>query len=795
MRLAEEVAATSGMPAKMNLFGSEDSLLSEPARNAMEALYELFSQAPVLGSLIDPANVRGHLFEASYQTVAKLFAGVLGARSADENTRERLIAAAGMVQAATLLAGKYTLVATNVPYLGRGKQAQTLADYCAKHYADAKADLATCFVNRCLRFTANSGSAALVTPQNWLFLTSYKTLRERLLRNFTWEFIARLGAGSFEMVSGEVVNVSLIAITCALPVPNSSFVGWDLSQLQTPSAKAEHLGEICGTILNQERQLENPDARLMLVESSKSPILGKYAEASHGQGTFDNARFCGCFWELGAIANGWVPQQSTPLSTVPFGGCHYVLRWENGEGAIAELMQRKEEAGYSSGKWKAGTNQWNKRGILVGQMGDFPATLYLGWAFDENASTIIPNDPDHLPAIWTFVQSEDFRAALGAIDQSIKITCKTLVKVPFDLDRWKRSASIQYPAGLPTAQSSDPTQWLFDGHPKNANHVLQVAIARLAGYRWPRQNGSSFLDCPTVNSDGLEKHSEADGIVPLNAIGGQASAADRLRALLADAYGNEWSAARLHGLLGKWDSLEDWLRDGFFEEHCRLFQQRPFIWHVWDGRKDGFHALVNYHKLAAPAGEGRQTLEKLIYTWLGRWIDRQNDDVRAGKEGADARLTAALHLKAELEKILAGERPYDLFVRWRALDEQPMGWEPDINDGVRLNIRPWLTATLAPSTKSKRDACILRVTPKVNYGRDRGAEPYRKKEEFPWFWSWEPEKSDPNKDFVGNGEFDGARWNDLHYSLDTKRDARAKQKRANSRKELLVPSAGGRMAE
>src|SRR5207302_1268937 len=134
-------------------------------------------------------------------------------------------------------------------------------------------------------------------------------------------------------------------------------------------------------------------------------------------------------------------------------------------------------------------------------------------------------------------------------------------------------------------------------------------------------------------------HADADGIVPLNAIAGEASAADRLRVLLADAYEAEWSAAKLQELLGEWSSLEEWLRDGFFEEHCRIFQQRPFIWHIWDGRKDGFHALVNYHVLSAPNGEARNTIEKLIYTYLGRWIDRQTDEVRNGKEGADARLT------------------------------------------------------------------------------------------------------------------------------------------------------------
>jgi hypothetical protein len=443
-----------------------------------------------------------------------------------------------------------------------------------------------------------------------------------------------------------------------------------------------------------------------------------------------------------------------------------VLLWEEGKGQLHELA----DEGIASIQ---GADAWRRRGVAVSLMSDLPVTIYTGEIFDNGTGVIWSYQDDNLPAIYAFCASPEFNALVRKIDHSIKVTNQTLLKVPFDLSRWRSVAPQANSADLPRPFSTDSTQWLFEGSPKASDQPLQVAVARLLGYRWPSQTGSSFWDCPALTPDGLEKHADTDGIVPLSAIAGEASAAHRLRELLADAYGSEWSAAKLQQLLGDCDSLEQWLRDSLFEEHCRVYHQRPF---VWDGRADGFHALVNYHRLAAPNGEGRKTLERLIYTYLGRWIERQTDEVTVGKEGADARLTAAVHLKNELQKILKGEKPYDIFVRWKPLHEQPVGWEPDISDGVRMNIRPWLASKV--HQPSRRDGCILRVTPRIPYGKDRGTEPRRTKDGFPWFWSWD----ERTEDFVGGDNFDGARWNDLHYSLDKKKRARVLKQAAEATK-------------
>src|SRR5690606_16574740 len=114
-------------------------------------------------------------------------------------------------------------------------------------------------------------------------------------------------------------------------------------------------------------------------------------------------------------------------------------------------------------------------------------------------------------------------------------------------------------------------------------------------------------------------------------------------------------------------------------------------------------------------GGGRKLLESLTFSYLGEWIRRQADDAKRGEPGAEDRHLAAQQLQEELQKILAGEPPYELFVRWKPLHEQPIGWDPDINDGVRLNIRPFMQAKDVRRT----GAGLLRYKPNIKWGKDR----------------------------------------------------------------------------
>ncbi|WP_339935479.1 Eco57I restriction-modification methylase domain-containing protein [Vreelandella glaciei] len=783
-KLPELHLACSGLP--ISVAKEEWKALGLGKKNltiALDWLYDSFQDAPILGSLLDPTRTSAAKV-ARWDELSGALNQALSQENAQESSDEQhetAVTAQGLAKAATLLGDRYHWVITNVPYLSRAKQHPRLKEFCADYYPAAKNDLATVFLDRCLELCVKGGTTSSVLPQNWLFLSGYKKFRTKLLLNDNWHLIARLGPAAFDTIGGEVVKVILTCIskgeTSAQKEPlfskksdTSVIHGVDVSQISTTVEKASGLLANNLKSVIQTTQLENPDARITVDSSSGGTLLSEVAESLVGIQTGDYPQFAFKYWEIKAIENGWVVYErpgSTKLDRTE------TLLWEGGNGRLINLV-RKKLGDNGIGAWIRGREAWGKKGVAVQLMGDLISSPYKGSKYDQTLATIIPKNEVDLIPILCFCESSYFNQEVRRIDQKMNVTNATLVKVPFDLNYWAKVAEEKYPHGLPKFYSDDPTQWIFHGHPcgsviwdeeikwtahgplRTDDAVLQVAVARLLGYSWPAELDQKMELAEEQREwvkqcESLLGHADRDGIVCLPAVRGERRAVDRLEALLAGAYGDQWSAATRSKLLESVDhagkDLGSWLSDKFFTQHCKLFQNRPFIWHIWDGLKDGFSALVNYHKLDYKA------LETLTYTYLGDWITQQKKQITDGIDGAEARLAAAEALQKSLELILEGEEPYDIFVRWKPLEEQPIGWYPDLNDGVRLNIRPFLSV---PDVK-KKDAGVLVHKPNIHWKKDRGKDV----ESAPWY-DLGPQ--------LGGAK--GDRINDYHLTLAAKKAAK-----------------------
>jgi len=718
---------------------------ADELKNGLRQLHKAFTQAPILGSLLDTGKSSGDLFTADYKLLARLLQQALQAEQQPDlledgsATWNNALTALGMLDAARLLDDRYNLVITNVPYLARGKQNDTLKDYCETHYPDAKNDLANVFLERCLELSQEQGTGVvqIVMPQNWLFLGSYKKQRESLLKRVQWNLLARLGPGAFETISGEVVQAVLLTQTKAQALDSFELRGLDVSEYKFAQDKASALSSTVSVLsVGQSVQLSNADYRISFEEKRvrKNGLLTVYRGSHPGQ----TARVVRNFWEQ-TKSNDWVYLESSPTGGGAYTGKSYFIY------SLPKLQADGiEEFG------KRGEDAWGKRGVIVSQMAELTGSLYCGEIFDNNTKVIVPKDPRHLLHLWHYVESGQFLRDARGLNQKLDVSKETIEVIPFNPNDWTQQVAANFSGGVPMLYSDDPTQWLFHGHPQPATDPLQVAVARLVGYRWPAETDAAMElsdEARTWISHcvKLSEQTDDDGIVCLPSVRGEPAAHDRLLKLLIAAWEtlqpDSWKPSVLDKMLADADwagkGLDVWLREKFFEQHAKRFHHRPFIWHVWDGLKDGFAALVNYHKLDT------KNLERLIHTYLGDWIRQQEGGVRDGVDGAPTRLAAALDLKRRLELILEGEKPYDIFVRWKPLSEQPIGWNPDLNDGVRMNIRPFMTAEVLRHNKKPK----LNIT----WDKDRGKDV----ESAPWFH-----------------KFEGDRINNYHLSLAEKKTAK-----------------------
>ena len=219
--------ACSGIPIRGQL--EEWVKLSdgdEDMKESLENLHALFLNSEDVGSLIDPleSSVQSSLFSPEFDRVSPLLNRALRRENINDPVSAVFGSAAlGVIRAASLLSRRYTLVATNVPYLQRGKQGDTLRSFLERHHSKAKSDLATAFLERCRSFCAPGGAYALVTPQNWLFLGSYQRLREVLLREQSWKLMAKLGERAFESSAAAGAFVTLLIIQNIPPTGEDRF--------------------------------------------------------------------------------------------------------------------------------------------------------------------------------------------------------------------------------------------------------------------------------------------------------------------------------------------------------------------------------------------------------------------------------------------------------------------------------------------------------------------------------------------------------------------------------------------
>lgn len=204
---------------------------------------------------------------------------------------------------------------------------------------------------------------------------------------------------------------------------------------------------------------------------------------------------------------------------------------------------------------------------------------------------------------------------------------------------------------------------------------------------------------------------DEDGIVPFAPVAGEASLADRvLRELeaLFPALDVGHVEAELANELKKnvkgyrrTSGIAEWLEDAFFHFHCSMYKKRPIFWHIASRQGTSpcvFSALVHYHRfdknrMAQLRG---QYVRDAMETFRREAALADKDRRASVRQDWLARLEEAQELDRRLQRVHEGhhdgpygsDTDYRILTPWKAPDERPNGWEPDVDDGVKVNIAP-----------------------------------------------------------------------------------------------------------
>jgi hypothetical protein len=223
------------------------------------------------------------------------------------------------------------------------------------------------------------------------------------------------------------------------------------------------------------------------------------------------------------------------------------------------------------------------------------------------------------------------------------------------------------------------------------------------GLRWPEQDGYEATNGRIVPAESVH----LDGICILGPASERATAAGAIVSELQRGSGDHAAAVwleRFNLVVGR--DLEDWLQQDFFRRHIQQFNRRPCVWHLTSPER-GFQALILYNRLS------RDTLRRLRDVYAGTRVNNLKAELGRAQARKDNRGIESL--RAEIEDvevfrdlILAIEEGRDLHNRIRCpwKGEAKTGragpYSPDLDDGVKVNIRPFQETGLLAREVIKR---------------------------------------------------------------------------------------------
>lgn len=366
-----------------------------------------FEEADNFGSLIRPdvTDVDGMLRILKSKNVSgQLFISM---------THQKVLQA---LQQADYLSPKYHVVIANPPYMGGKGMNGRLAAWLKDNYTDVKSDLFSAFVVKCSELGKKLGHVGVMSPNVWMYLSSYEKLRDFLTGSKTFTNLVELPLSGFK---GATVQI------CAYNFENKhspnlkgtfvrlvDFKGGDdeMAEYTKEAVSATECSWKFRATTESFRRIPGSPisywvSERLLKAFENGILLRQITIPRQGLATMDNARFTRQWHEVSRsrfsslslrdeTASKWFPYNKGGDFRKWYGNQEFVVNWEDSGSEIKQLSISRYG---SASKRVVNEDSYFKKSITWSKIGTGLPSFRLqpdGAVFDVAGMSMFPKEKD-----------------------------------------------------------------------------------------------------------------------------------------------------------------------------------------------------------------------------------------------------------------------------------------------------------------------------------------------------------------------------------------------------------------
>ena len=207
-----------------------------------------------------------------------------------------------IIELSEILNKKYDVVVTNPPYIGSKGLSDILREYISVNYPIGKYDTYSSFILKCIEMCKENGKIGMMTPNTWMFISSYKSLRQEILK---------YNIDSLLHLSNKAFNDAAVIITSFIINKNiddkTDYVFIDLQSFEETEIK-EKFNELQSNqkvIVDREKFLNIPNNTFtywlsdnFVKNLSCGKLIGDEIISDGQNKTGDNDKYLRFIWEI-----------------------------------------------------------------------------------------------------------------------------------------------------------------------------------------------------------------------------------------------------------------------------------------------------------------------------------------------------------------------------------------------------------------------------------------------------------------------------------------------------------------